>query len=120
METEWTQLAHYAYNSSDWKIEPTSSWNYALQINPTNPNDGSLEYVGIGSSTIGPTPFSSYGSPVKVLVKGRLLPEWTSVDNAASPPPQSPVLSSQPLQQLTLLPFGANQLRISEFPWFQN
>jgi len=44
------------------------------------------------------------------------VPDWTLVRNAAAPPPQSPVKSSQPLETITLIPYGAAKLRITEFP----
>lgn len=36
--------------------------------------------------------------------------------NAAAPPPLSPVSTTEPLTKLTLLPFGATELRIAEIP----
>jgi hypothetical protein len=49
-------------------------------------------------------------------VKGRRLPAWGLERGAAAPPPQSPVASTGPLEDLTLIPYGCTDLRITEFP----
>ena len=53
---------------------------------------------------------------VCVRVQGRVLDSWGVEHNAAAPPPQSPVKSTNPMETITLIPFGATELRISEFP----
>jgi DUF1680 family protein len=58
MGEKWTQLKYFAYNSSDWEIDPTTPWNYALLINTRNPNS-SIQFVS--STKVGPMPFSSDG-----------------------------------------------------------
>ena len=51
-----------------------------------------------------------------ILVQGRVLDSWGVEHNAAAPPPQSPVKSLNQLELITLIPFGATDLRIAEFP----
>ena len=50
------------------------------------------------------------------FVQGRVLDSWGVEHNAAAPPPPSPVKSPNPMETIILLPFGATDLRISEFP----
>jgi len=113
MGTQWKQTDHHAFQSYDWVIMPTTPWNYALEINQANP-DNSFSFV---QTPVGPLPFSSDGAPVKLLVKGRRVPQWTSSANAASIPPMSPVTSTSPTENLVLIPNGATQLRIVTFPF---
>jgi uncharacterized protein len=65
---------------------------------------------------IGATPFSVAGAPVALKVKGRRLPGWALERGAAAPPPVSPLSSSEPLEELTLVPYGCTDLRVTEFP----
>jgi uncharacterized protein len=44
------------------------------------------------------------------------VPQWKLERNAAAPPPPSPVETSEPLEDLTLVPYGCTSLRITEFP----
>ena len=41
---------------------------------------------------------------------------WDLAHNAAAPPPQNPARPDGPPEELTLLPYGATNLRITEFP----
>ena len=55
-------------------------------------------------------------APIELKVKGRKIPEWEMEHNSAGPLPQSPVKSSEPIEELTLIPYGCAKLRITEFP----
>jgi len=112
----WTVLRHFAFNSSDWQALPAGQWAYAISLNDQNPQN-SLKLVkrSLGSSS----PFSGAGSPYIVTANGKPI-QWGTTNNAADPPPVSPVMSSKPTQTLTLLPFGATKLRIAEIPVLAN
>ncbi len=96
----------------DWEVHPVSPWNYALELDPDHPGDG----LRSETAPVGNAPFSPAGAPVRATAKGRRLPSWEIENNAAGPLPESPVESSEPLETLTLLPYGCTNLRISEFP----
>jgi len=97
---------------ANWEVHPTTPWNYGLLVDRTNP-ERSFEVVEEKPSG---NPFDSKTAPVRLVAKGRLVPDWTLARNAAAPPPHSPVKSSQPLETITLIPYGAAKLRITEFP----
>jgi DUF1680 family protein len=95
-----------------YEVTPTTPWNYALAIDEKQPQNS----VRFEEQPVGESPFSKSHPPVKATVQGRLLPSWTLERDAAAPPPKSPVKSDEPLTELTLIPYGAAKLRITEFP----
>jgi uncharacterized protein len=122
---DWPDFKAKTAQCADWAIYPTTPWNYALQLDPDN-LEKSLKFEKIG---IKDYIFDSTMAPVKLTVKGRRLPEWklTNHDaktpqrklkqpNRAGLPPKSPVQSTEPLEDLTLIPYGAAKLRITVFP----
>ncbi len=63
-------------------------------------------------------PFDPENGPVSLTVPGRRVPSWSMAwtGRAAEDPPVSPVASDEPEQAVTLVPFGAQTLRVTTFP----
>ncbi len=93
--------------ATDWEIYPSTPWNYALI-------PGSMQ---VTERPMSKQPFSVDASPVEIAVQARRLPEWQLVDDSAGPLPVSPVTTKQPVETLTLIPYGAAKLRITAFPF---
>ncbi|MDH7482813.1 MAG: glycoside hydrolase family 127 protein [Armatimonadota bacterium] len=94
----------------DYAVYPTTPWNYGLIVDPEHPE---VEVVEKG---IGDIIFGADYAPVELRVKGKQIPEWGIEDNQAGLIPESPVSSSEPVEDLTLIPYGCAKLRITEFP----
>ncbi|MCC6485282.1 MAG: glycoside hydrolase family 127 protein [Armatimonadetes bacterium] len=94
----------------DYAVYPTTPWNYGLAIDPENPD------VEVVKRSVGDVVFGPDKAPVELRVKGRRLPEWELVNEQAGLLPQSPVSSEEPLEELTLIPYGCAKLRVTEFP----
>lgn len=114
-----TQLAYYAFNSTDLQVLPTSAWNYALYLpDATNPAS-SLSFKQLGVP--GSEPYSTSDVPVVITGQGRRVLGWTAETNAAAPPPASPACTAAgacgPLEPITLVPFGSSLLRMSVLPY---
>ena len=97
---------------ADYEVFPTTPWNYALDVDRTFPE----ESIRFESKGVGRRPFSPDHPPVVATVKARRVPWWTLEKNAAGPAPASPVDTDQPLETLTLVPYGCTSLRVTEFP----
>lgn len=134
IKEDFEVLNTYKFQSKDYQITPKSTWNYALRLQDDLQPQQDLRVVYSGLE-IGVPPFSLKGAPIMIIaevcpavtsirkqaiiiyqLQGRQLESWQVAHMAAGPPPLSPVSSTAPLQTLTLLPFGATELRIAEIP----
>jgi len=82
------------------------------------------ESVQFEERPIGERPFSPEGSGVVAKVRGRQIPGWKIVrgwagelavtDTGTADPVKG--VSDQPLEEVTLIPYGCTNIRITEFP----
>jgi len=100
----------------DFEVWPTTPWNYGLLLDSDKP-EKSLE---VATKPIGDYIFGQEYAPIEIRAKGRRIPGWQIENNNAGPLPQSPVKSSEPIEELTLIPYGCAKLRITEFPLLED
>jgi hypothetical protein len=108
---DWVKLRERGM-TADWQVFPTTEWNYALDLNATDP----AKDISVAEAPVGEAPFSRKQAPVTLRVKGRKVPTWRAEDGAADPLPQSPVTADGQQESLTLIPYAAAKLRITAFP----
>ncbi|MDX6281004.1 MAG: hypothetical protein QOH03_2075, partial [Kribbellaceae bacterium] len=97
---DWPELAVY----------PESPWNYGLVarthfdlVRRTVPRDAN--------------PFTHAGTPLLLKAKARRIPQWEAdSEDVVGLLQPSPARSTQPVEQVTLVPMGAARLRITSFP----
>ena len=96
-----------------YEVTPTSPWNYGLVLGTAPQTDFAVQRRALAGS-----PFEKDKTPVTLQAKARKIPEWTLARSgrAAFDPPLSPIPSSEPMETITLVPFGTQMLRISNFP----
>jgi len=111
LDGQWAALKKYTEKSADWQITSTADWNYAVQL-----GDCSAKVL---ERPVGSVPFDVKNAPVSLSIKARRDRQWSTVENSAGPVPSSPVTSPDPLQTLTLIPYGAAKLRITAFPYLR-
>lgn len=108
LDGEWGELKKYAQKSADWQVTSNVPWNFAVETGECA--------ARVSEKTVGGVPFDHAHPAVSLAVKGRRLPEWKTEENSAGTLPASPVESREPLETITLVPYGAAKLRVTAFP----
>jgi hypothetical protein len=125
---DWTRVnadkPHRDLPHGDFEVRPTTPWNYGLMVDEKDVGGS----VAFEERPVGERPFSPEGAGVIAKVKGRRLPNWRIVRGwAAEISPAdvawanpNPAGSSEPIEELTLIPYGCTNIRITEFPRIKN
>jgi len=113
---QWTTRTDYGNGFKEYEVLPTTSWNYALVIDKTNPETG----IQVNKAMSMPeNPFVQATTPITLTVTAKKLPAWGYGFNAnfACDPPFSPVETTQASEQITMVPFGAENIRATCLPF---
>lgn len=95
-------------------MDPLTPWNYALDLDRARPK----AFATLIRGHMPANPWLPQTAPIRLRVHARRLPQWglTPSGRLANEVPPSPVQSDEPLEEVTLVPFGAQTLRITAFP----
>ena len=98
-----------------FEIYPASDWNYGLLLNAADiAKSFKVEKEPWPADN---NPFTNASAPIKLIAKGKQIADW-KIDQygLCGLLPVSPVITSSPVTNLTLVPMGGARLRISAFP----
>jgi hypothetical protein len=113
-DSSWQKTA----DPSKWpsfEIFPTTPWNFGLVFDGTvTEKTFSVKKLAWPKDDY---PFTPESAPIQIITQARQIPEWTLDKHGLCAVLQdSPALTTQPKQDVTLIPMGAARLRIAAFP----
>lgn len=127
IETKWTSVAEAAYSSAEfptWEANPVGDWNYGVHLDPASVSKQVevKQKPSLANLETSTWPWSE--APTTLTVQAQKLEGWNFEISPKEPhqnlTPQLPEVSAlKPIGQverITLVPFGATQLRMSVFP----
>jgi len=116
---EWKQVnadkPHRELPHGDFEVRPATPWNYGLIVDEKNPASS----VAFEEKPVGDRPFSPEGAGVVATAKGRKLPDWKLRNGWAQEFADSgwaPIRTKEPVEPVTLVPYGCTNIRLTEFP----
>jgi hypothetical protein len=125
---QWTRVnadkPHRELPHGDFEVRPTTPWNYGVIVDEDRP-DTSLSFE---EQPIGARPFSPDGAGIIATARARRIPSWKLVQGWAGELSPADVawsdrgtpISDQPIETITLVPYGCTNIRITEFPKIQS
>jgi len=112
---QWNQRTDYGNGFKEYEVIPTSSWNFALILDKSNPESS---IVVNKASTMPANPFIQATTPVTLTMNAKKVPAWGYAFNGitANDPPYGPVATTEATEQIIMVPFGAETLRATCLP----
>ena len=110
---DWRKEATGTDEWPEWECFPTSPWNYGLVFDP-NDLEGSFQVTE--EAAIADQPWTLEAAPIRIRTRGKRIPNWTMIDETITDLQPSPVASSEPIEEITLVPMGCARLRVACFP----
>jgi hypothetical protein len=99
------------------EVHPLDPWNIGLLESAIEDPARGFRVVKTGLDIL--HPWSAKTTPLEIVTRGKMIPEWTLYNEMPGPLPQSlpqTHLKDVPPVEVTLIPYGCTKLRITEFP----
>jgi len=104
------------YGDSYREVRPTTPWNYALIATPDDKLEARFRVEKSGRQSA--WPWTPGQAPISLKTTAKRIPSWKLYNEMTGPIPYSIAygMETGEEEEITLVPFGCTQLRISQFP----
>jgi len=111
---QWVARTDYGNGFKEYEVSPLSDWNYGLVLDKNNPGAS----IQVNKGVMPDNPFIQATTPVTLTVNAKKIPAWGYALNGmfACDPPYGPDETSEVTEQITMVPFGAENLRATCLP----
>ncbi len=115
IKEHWAKYGNRNAKWPEWEAFPESAWNYGLVLDAKEPAK-SFELMR-EEGPVAANPFTADAAPLRLKAKAKKIPGWKmDQNNMIGKLRQSPIVSTQPVEEISLIPLGAARLRLGMFP----
>jgi hypothetical protein len=115
IKQRWEKYGDRSPKWPEWEVFPESAWNYGLVLDAAS-SAKSFEIVR-KDGPLPEQPFAPDGVVIQLKAKAKKIRGWGLDQNRMLEKLQrSPIKSTEPIEEITLVPSGAARLRLGTFP----
>lgn len=92
----------------DYNVFAESDWNYALSLR---------DEAKVEETELEAVPYNKKKPPVRIYMKAKKVPSWKLENGNTTEIPDKQEIAGE-AEDVSLIPFGCTNLRISQFPWY--
>lgn len=116
IDEDWRFVANHDKFGDYWEVLPKSPWNFGLLQSAVDDPSAGFEFE---AGKLEENPWKQVNPPGQIRTLGKMIPEWKLYYGNAGPLPHSRpqlYLRDKRAEEIILVPYGWNALRITEFP----
>lgn len=104
------------FGKSYYQVTSPTKWNYGILAFKPEQMQENFQVSIDKAKQAGNYFWNIENAPIQIKVKAKEITSWKLYNEMAGPLPLSTGHSKQPVEEITLIPYGCTTLRISEFP----
>ncbi len=110
---DWQQTATFPRGFNEYEIRPRSPWNYGLLLDRDDPGAS----ITVRTGPMPSNPFVASATPITLTADARKV-AWGTAEGGvrAAEVQPGPFYVASETEQITLVPFGAQNIRMTYFP----